>query len=428
MRAAAVALVSALSACGGGAYLGAPLPSACERTLGACEYALHLRAWADRGPAPDPALHAYVSRIANRIARVSTLARTPPVVIAGEGSAAVIGDTIVFGREQLVRLGSEAELAAVLAHEIVHIEGGHAGLNRSIAVDDATMRELEGSADERAVMLLERAGYPGSAMVRALERLRDDPFDARHPRREERLRRLALLVDPRDRADDGRARFLTAIAGGPVGLDLGGRVGDAFVFPRAGLTVPMPAVEHSDVGSDFLVGYADGYDERYATYALGPQAAAELVARLSERRVLHLSIGDVVVGRAPGPAPDGSSLVRLVETMRRELWHLYEPSEVAVIARAREAVLLVVDGGDARSAIEGWAKRVRAPTADERSRVRSPRIVLVPAPRAGTVGELASTCIDPAAARDLDDPARRLEAGDAIKCTDRVSATGGAAR
>lgn len=429
MRRALVALLALAAACGRGpTYLGAPLPPACSRSLGACEYELALRFYEDRYPAADRALHAYVSRVADRIARVSTLERTPPIAIIPQGSAAVVGSTIVLARDQLVGLGSEAELAAILAHEIVHIESRLAALNRKVRVDDASMRALEGVADERAVLLLERAGYPGSAMYRALVSIGDHP-DAGHPPHALRLRRIALLADVHTTGEDGRARFLAAIAGAPVGNDLGARVGDAYVYPRAGLAVTLPASVTPAGDPQTLAGSEHATDRYFLTYALGPRTAAALIARLRGRHTLRVAVGEVVVGRPPAEVALGlPSRERLLESTLRGRWDLEQRSAVAVIVRRSEAVLLVVSGAEPLAAVEAWAKQVRAPSERERDLARSPRIVLVPAPRAGTVGELASACVDPAAAREIDDPARHLAAGDAIKCTDRISATGGVAR
>jgi predicted Zn-dependent protease len=333
----------------------------------------------------------------------------------------------VLGRAQLVRLGSEAELAAVLAHEIAHLESGLPALDRKVSIDDATMRVLEGAADERATLLLARAGYPPGALARALGVLEDDPMDRRHPRRDVRQRRLSLLADPRASGDDGRARFLAAIAGVPAGGRDEHRVGAAYVFARAGLAVEPPAGVRGDGWS--LEGGLGAGALRYWTYALGARAGEELAARLRDRHALRVAAGEVLVGRTPAELQGVlSSRDQLLERLRREQWSLPAHAAIAVFARRGEAVLLVVDGADAVSAVEAWARRVRAPTAAERAAAEPARIVLVPAPRAGTVGELVAACVDPAAARELDAPSRVLAAGELMKCTDRVIAGDAAAK
>jgi hypothetical protein len=90
----------------------------------------------------------------------------------------------------------------------------------------------------------------------------------------------------------------------------------------------------------------------------------------------------------------------------------------AMIETSSGPVLLSMSGGSV-DMMERWVARVRAPTAAELQRVRSPRIMLVRAPRTAKVRELVAACANPARALELDDPNRTLRAGEAIKCTDR---------
>jgi predicted Zn-dependent protease len=129
----ALSLAVFAAACGHGPrYLGAPLPAACER--GDVERCAGWMAERDLVAGQldsydDDELRAYVQGITDRLARGSTLRRAPRVVIGDhDGTSAAFGERIVIGRIAIERLGSEAELAAIVAHELVHVEGRHAAV------------------------------------------------------------------------------------------------------------------------------------------------------------------------------------------------------------------------------------------------------------------------------------------------------------
>ncbi|WP_165680635.1 M48 family metalloprotease [Metapseudomonas otitidis] len=191
---------------------------------------------------PDAQLQAYVQQVGERVARYShrpdrvfifTVIDSPDL-----NAFALPGGYIYVHRGLLAYLGSEAELAAVLAHEIGHVTARHGARQRSQsqawgaigqvaalgtgvgAVADATQllggalvrgygREMELQADELGLQYLARSGYDPQAMVRVVEVLqaqgaflrsgRADPdrkdggyhglFDS-HPAHEVRLRQL----------------------------------------------------------------------------------------------------------------------------------------------------------------------------------------------------------------------------------------------
>lgn len=197
-----VIALAALAACGGSPkYLGAPLPPACsdgdlercagwlaERDLIAGELDVYT----------DAQLQRYVQSIADRLARGANLPHSPRVVIGDhDGTYAAFGERIVIGRMAIERLASEAELAAIVAHELVHIEGAHTAIALVSPETDtawlATRRDAEAVADERAVALLEHAGYRPTAMHRALAASLE-PDDDEHPPREERPASVAAFA------------------------------------------------------------------------------------------------------------------------------------------------------------------------------------------------------------------------------------------
>lgn len=124
-HALSVAVLAA--ACGHGPrYLGVPLPDACER--GEVERCAGWMAERDLVAGQldtydDASLRAYVQGITDRLTRGTTLPRSPRVVIGDhDGTYAAVGERIVIGRMAIERLGSEAELAAIVAHELVHVD------------------------------------------------------------------------------------------------------------------------------------------------------------------------------------------------------------------------------------------------------------------------------------------------------------------
>ena len=77
----------------------------------------------------DPELSAYISSVGQKLARYSTRSHLPyEFVVLNESGAnawALPGGKIAINRGLLLEMGDEAELAAVLAHEIVHADARH---------------------------------------------------------------------------------------------------------------------------------------------------------------------------------------------------------------------------------------------------------------------------------------------------------------
>ena len=79
----------------------------------------------------DPELSEYVSKVGQRLARVSDRSLPYEFIIIDDSTPnawALPGGKIGINRGLLVRLNSEAELAAVLSHEIVHAAARHLSL------------------------------------------------------------------------------------------------------------------------------------------------------------------------------------------------------------------------------------------------------------------------------------------------------------
>ncbi len=158
----------------------------------------------------DPDLNAYVNQVGQKLARVSDRPDLPYEFVVLNHSTpnawALPGGKIAVNRGLLTELGSEAELAAVLGHEVVHAAARHSAqaasrsalvqgavILGSVAVGVATendnyttvamlggtlgaqlvqqrhSRDAEREADYYGMIYMQRAGYDPSAAVELQE-------------------------------------------------------------------------------------------------------------------------------------------------------------------------------------------------------------------------------------------------------------------
>ncbi len=247
----------------------------------------------------DPDLAAYVRDVGTVLARVSEVPDLPYVftVVNDDqvNAFAVPGGSIYVTRGLLALAENEAEMAAVLAHELGHITARHAAQRYSQAVaanlgltllgvlgsaagmpvgvgDLASLgtqlylqsysREQELEADVLAVRYMTRAGYDANAVIGFFHRmeahkrlqasLAGDPAAGErfnilstHPRTADRIRqamglaRAAPLANPRL----GRDAYLARIDGMIFGDDpeQGVRRGREFIHPGLGFRFQVPA-------------------------------------------------------------------------------------------------------------------------------------------------------------------------------------------
>ena len=151
----------------------------------------------------DPALSAYVASVGKRIAAVSDRTLPFEFVVLNDSTPnawALPGGKIAINRGLLVELDNEAELAAVLAHEIVHAAARHGAqaMNRDLIfnliqqaavlsgkasdellgvgrvafhlVGQGYGRDAEREADYHSVRYMRAAGYDASAAVTLQEK------------------------------------------------------------------------------------------------------------------------------------------------------------------------------------------------------------------------------------------------------------------
>ena len=212
----------------------------------------------------EPAIEAYVVEIGERLAAaVGDRRRWTFRVLDDDSPQAYAGfnATIYITRGALAILRDEAELAAVLAHEMGHTLAGHhredlAAMFRDTG-DFAQWRDLryarddEIQADELAVVYLARAGYDTHAVERMLRALGgvslaqaedDAASNSRHPIWRERIVRASALAVRHPRGERHAERYTARVAELVVGTDprTVAVVGDSALFARAGLALDLP--------------------------------------------------------------------------------------------------------------------------------------------------------------------------------------------
>ncbi|MBN4049468.1 M48 family metallopeptidase [bacterium AH-315-N03] len=177
---------------------------------------------------PNPALDAYVDSVGARLAAHSPaddwtfrlLAEHRPLAFALPGRYVYVTIGLV------VRMRSEAELAATLAHEMGHELAGHTEdrLAGALALEEPLARpfpfDREVEADRHAVRLLRQSGYEPAALSAVL-RFLGVLFPAYGDRLGERAdimdRQLATQTETSP-GERGRERFLRALDGMVVSI------------------------------------------------------------------------------------------------------------------------------------------------------------------------------------------------------------------
>lgn len=213
----------------------------------------------------DDSIRAYVASIGKRLAHANNDSRRWTFRILDEDlpqAYAGYNATLYITRGALAVLRDEAELAAIIGHEMGHTISGH----HREAIEEAHRdvgstqlqqwrdlryaRDDEIQADEQAVLLLARAGYDASAVERMLRAiggwdLDDDDEDAsddRHPVWRERIARVAALAAHYPGGERNAVRFNARVAKLVVGDDPRtlAVLGTTIVFARAGIAVDLP--------------------------------------------------------------------------------------------------------------------------------------------------------------------------------------------
>ena len=405
-------MLLALLACGERRFLGEPVGDHCAEYLPCVAWARDraLRMTA-RLPYHDPALTAYVQGVADRLAKTNHLAVRPRIVIAEVGSTATaaIGDFIYINRTALAAFDAEDELAAMLAHELVHLDAEHSS---QLDVDDDTVwrLDMESTADERAIMLLRSTGYAPEGMLGLLRALaRDDGHvDPDHPTSLQRLARTATLLGDGPPVALMRESYRRHVDGLVLGED-------PRLVTLADKTLISLAV---DVALDEPAG-ADGSLTLNGSLVERVRGD-DITAVLEHRREHQLGGKRVITGVMPDTTQslhEPSPIDRVLAEELARYATIPAAGKHVILVRGERDLVLQMTGSDLDRWTDLLLRRIRKPTPTERARIKPYRLRYLPARIDGTYAEVAKqTCLGYADFSLLDEPARRIKRGERIKC------------
>ena len=339
---------------------------------------LHPQVLKEQVPYDDAKLQAYVRGVGERVAAASdrnNLIYRFTVLDSPEANAfALPGGYIYINRGLLAYLNSEAELAAVLAHEIGHVTARHAvrryttatltGVVGAVVASQVGVqgaqdlanimgtavvrgygRELELEADRFGAEYLARAGYDPSAMMDVLEILENQELFERqlaakegrepriyhglfssHPDNDRRLQEVvqaARVPSPAQIPSDNRTEYLRGLDGLVFGdSEQAGIVrGNRVYHKDLGVALSFPTGWRVDNRPDRLLAWAPGNDgviqviSRDLNQRLPPREFATRSLHLRDVRgpeefVHHGMSG--FAGIAPMTTPFGERMVRIV--------------------------------------------------------------------------------------------------------------------
>jgi len=467
----ALVLAGLLAACG--TTVVNPVSGRAERTVmsEADELAegrqAHARVLAEYGRYEHPRLQAYVDALGQKLARQShrqQLAWTFTVLDSPEVNAfALPGGYVYVTRGILAYLGSEAELAGVVGHEIGHVTARH-GAQRAtrqqaagIGVLAATVlgavlegggvrgatdlasqvsqaaaagyvasysRDQELQADQLGAEYLARSEYDPQHMVDVIGMLqRQERFAAdtaraegrsapaganwlsSHPSNAQRLdeiRRIAGGYPEAVRADDGRARYLAAIDGIVFGESPAqGLVrGRQFLHPGLDIALTAPAGWALRNGADALVLAAPAGDAALVLRAVPPGSG-------STHDEIIRKLVQPLDGRAERRSLNGLAATQFSGT-RRGAQGVVQPVRLTVVTGPGQRHFLLLhaarDAVALRRAGPALAEAegsFRAMTAADRQAARPWTLQRVAMPRGGFAELAAATPLGPQAEAQL---------------------------
>jgi len=254
---------AALIGCARPQLFGAPIPRGCtkdvkpdnDRCVG---WFLDRILTATTVEYDDHTIRDYVASVGAKLVRASGDRREWRFRVLDDSSVRAyssLATTVYVSRGALARLRSEAELAAVLGHEIAHVLAGHAHENvaqlarTTVPEDLIADRDDEIQADELAVRLASLAGYDANASETMLRALAagdtDDPTD-HHPPMPVRIARVQAFAAHFPGGTRGEAAFRTHVA--DLAVDDEAHVIDhAIVFARARLALELPPTRRIEI-------------------------------------------------------------------------------------------------------------------------------------------------------------------------------------
>ena len=402
-----------------------------EARRAASEHANLLAAYG--GQYADPRLTQYIVAVGDRILQAADG--------AGEGFAfrftvldspavfafSIAGGDVYLSRGMIAVANSEAEIAAVLAHEVSHVVLRH-GAERILVVAQqrsvspqqrtdqlqALTARQEFDADAKSIALLVAAGYDPMAQARflaAVERtgaldawLGTGPkayLDAEHPRigpRISKVRALAAEYGTGPTADTkyanggipavatsgwftGRDEFLAAVDGmsfGPKPAE-GVTDGQTYVNTSNGYAFQLPAgFQFTSVGRSVTAAGPNGASIRVDTFAARDRIDADLGEHLLASTSAALVLGPIAHGEANG-LPVASALATVAAESGPAVVHV---AMVQIDDRtvARFQAFLTNPQSQALEEVCQAAKTIRGLSSAEREGLRPLQVEVVSAP------------------------------------------------
>jgi predicted Zn-dependent protease len=366
-----------------------------------------------------PALRDRVAAIAQRVADAETggaMRVSVDLLDSDRVNAVALGDGRILATRGLLALArSEAEMAAVLAHEIGHVVAGHAKLRAARPLDNTAAgirseaafdqaQELE--ADRIGTAAMAQAGYDPAAASAFLARLdayhrldaalvgRADLASAAangddHPETADRVAAVRAQAATLPRGQSGEAAWLAAITGLPWGES-------PDQIPIRDRTVIHPILRFR---WDAPPGVVLTRQQR-RLLGVGPDDAAVLVDHLSQPRALAArlylervwgkavgGVGDVGAGdlggfqaawgraRLAGASGDWDAALAVIETTAE---------------RRDRFMVLTRAGSPVAAAMHGAIDSFRRISAAEAAAVRPRRLAIAPVRPGDTVASLVA--------------------------------------
>ena len=366
----------------------------------------------------DPALVAYVDRIGQRVAaRAKHDERRFTFTILDDPSVEVwstVGGRVYITRGALARLGSEAELAAVLGHEIAHVAAHHAlhgflvsahgfkGETATAVDDDAQDTDEQFQADRLGFSYAHAAGYDDDAMTKMLVALHHGDPRAREPVYSARLARVLMYPRSAGRGKVEEQAFFDRLEGLPVGEDPrdGALRGRAFASVRAGIALDVPSGWRAEWKDHVLTAESPDEADKLGFRRLGGPRVAEVLA--------------AKMGHAPDVALLGVHFARGSLPVKGAV------QELAMFRTANgDAYAVQATGPHAREVLERTLSAARRPSADD-AKVAPSRLHVRRAAIAGRLDVVArATCGAYSSATgeiNIASADAHVDAGRALKC------------
>lgn len=306
----------------------------------------------------DEALGRYVREVGDRIAAPAN--RRISFVVTNEADVsanALPGGTVRVSRGALVALGSEAELAALLGHEVAHVALGHSAESLwarlhdvSTSPDCWSYRSIDEQlqADQRGISLMIAAGYDPRAAPRMLRRVYDVSSEGEADRAEARVRLAHMarkLAGATPAGETGADRYLDHLDGVVFGNDTrkGTLIGRTITSERDGLAFDVPEGASTEGALPALAIDARGRDAKLALVmipsALEGSLLGALVDELEKGPHTKRRIDDITVFLGQTKIKDRDTPTMII-TARGAVWMaIASGDEGDAVLRAMEATV-----------------------------------------------------------------------------------------